>query len=70
MLLAFMKSVHVELSNERGNVGVLEVLTRSISIYSSVGNYIRGQLYLRTFENSFDGDITKLSFVFDHDIRC
>lgn len=26
--------------------------------------------YDRTFENSLDGDITKLSFVLDQDIRC
>lgn len=26
--------------------------------------------YARTFENSDDGDMTKLSFVFDHEMRC
>jgi len=26
--------------------------------------------YERTFENSLEGDITKLSLVLDHDIRC
>lgn len=26
--------------------------------------------YERTFEKSLEGDITKLSAVFDHDIRC
>jgi len=26
--------------------------------------------YDRTFENSVDGDMTKLSFELDHDIRC
>lgn len=24
----------------------------------------------KTFENSLDGDMTKLSFVLDHEIRC
>ena len=26
--------------------------------------------YERTLENSVDGDMTKLSFVLDHEIRC
>lgn len=30
----------------------------------------RLETHARTLENSDEGDITKLSLVFDHDIRC
>lgn len=64
-----MKAVHVQLSNKRRDVGVLEIRpTGCVSIAQHENGW--GGTYDRTFENSLEGDMTKLSFVLDHEMRC
>jgi hypothetical protein len=68
-----MKPVHIELSNERRDISVLEILTNeaNISNQATICEALsRGETDARTFENSDVGDMTKLSLVLDHDIRC
>jgi hypothetical protein len=36
----------------------------------AVSSYERGGTYDNTLENSLDGDMTKLSLVLDHEMRC
>lgn len=64
----FVEPVHVQLPYEGGNVGMLEI--RSIRRLVQAINMVINRTYDKTFENSVDGDITKLSLVFDHDIKC
>ena len=61
-----MKSVHIQLSYKRRNIGMLEILTKQISRRLQEWHV---QTYARTFENSFVGDITKLSLELDQDIK-
>lgn len=69
-----MKTVHIELSYKGRDVGMLKILT-VMTISDSSGARMRereimGITHERTFENSDVGDMTKLSFVLDHDIKC
>lgn len=64
-----METVHVQLPNEGGDIGVLEILTiegsqRTCKIARKSGTDAK------TFENSEVGDMTKLSLVLDHEMRC
>ncbi len=47
---------------------MFEVLTVGIS--RDDGREKNHWTYAKTLENSLDGDMTKLSFVVDHEIRC
>lgn len=47
---------------------MLEVLPKTVSL--ATWYLTSSGLYARTFENSEDGDMTKLSFVLDHEIKC
>jgi hypothetical protein len=52
---------------------VLEILTKeaNISNQATICEALsRGGTNARTFENSDVGDMTKLSLVLDHDIKC
>jgi hypothetical protein len=69
----FVKSVHVQLSNEGRNVGVLEIRPAgalSIARPDTSQGGIGTGTYDRTFENSLEGDMTKLSLVLDQEIKC
>jgi hypothetical protein len=48
---------------------MFEVLT-ALHQYPTTRDYKSRSTHARTFENSEDGDITKLSFVLDHEIKC
>lgn len=65
-----MKTVHIELSDKRGDIGVFEILTGAVLAAISIARHRTGITNARTFENSDVGDITKLSLVFDQEIRC
>lgn len=68
-----MKTIHIELSNERRDISVLEILTKEVDISNQATiceALSKGGTDARTFENSDVGDMTKLSLVLDHDIRC
>lgn len=62
-----MESVHVELSNEGGYVGMFEVLPANSK---PMPRRIGACTNAKTFEKSADGDITKFSLLLDQDIRC
>jgi hypothetical protein len=64
----FVEAVHVELAHERRDIGMLEVL--SMRRVSDIVGVISRVTYARTFENSVLGDMTKLSLLVDHEIRC
>lgn len=66
--LTFVKTIHVELSHEGRNVGVLEVLATENSQHLSSA-IETGATYARTFEKSFVGDTTKLSAELDQLIK-
>lgn len=65
----FVKAIHVQLAHERGNVGVLEVRPASPVSYIKSGQSSRCT-YDRTLEKSLEGDMTKLSLLLDHEMRC
>lgn len=65
--LTFVESVHIQLPNEGGHVCVLEVL--SVRSQPLPDRYVRSQTHESTFENSAEGDMTKLSLLFDQEIR-
>lgn len=48
---------------------MFEILPVHISPMVSTWNKL-SWTHAKTFENSDDGDITKLSFVLDHEIKC
>ncbi len=63
----FVKAVHVELSNEGGNIGVFEVLPAT---YQPCSIPLLCELaHERTLAKSALGDIMKLSLLLDQDIR-
>lgn len=79
-----MKAIHIQLADERGDVGVLEVQS-VIKVRDPLRRRICGNVLRRiclllllfikytydsTFEKSAVGDITKLSEVGVHDIKC
>jgi hypothetical protein len=67
----FVKPVHVQLSNKGRNVGVLEIRPAgALSIARPDTSQGGTGTYDRTFENSLEGDMTKLSLVLDQEIRC
>jgi hypothetical protein len=69
----FMKTVHIELSDERRDISVFKVLTGEANISTTLQDAKRFQgqgTDARTLENSDVGDMTKLSLVPDHEIRC
>ena len=61
-----MKAVHVQLSDKGRDIGVLEILPAFVSTSKSS---LPKSTYASTFENSGEGDMTKLSFEDDHEIR-
>lgn len=72
-----METVHVQLTNKRGDIGVFKVLTvavfspPNVSLIPHIGIIItREATHARTLENSEVGDITKLSLVLDQEMRC
>jgi hypothetical protein len=66
----FVKSIHVQLSDEGGDIGVLEVRAARVS-ESLIGRGSRADsTHAKTLENSDVGDMTKLSLVPDHEMRC
>lgn len=77
-----MKAIHIQLADERGDVGVLEVRS-VIKVSDSLRRCTCGHVlhriclslfikytYDSTFEKSAVGDMTKLSEVGVHDIKC
>lgn len=68
-----MEAIHVQLSYERRDVGVFEVLPNIVSKHVSstccTWNKVRWT-HAKTLENSVDGDMTKLSLELDHEIKC
>lgn len=63
-----MKPVHVQLADKGRNVGMFEIrpsrgLAGARSYYTSIA-------YAKTFENSVEGDMTKLSLDWDQEMRC
>jgi hypothetical protein len=66
-----METVHIQLSYERRNVGVFKILSEAKSA-SRAAIWLSGRVstYDRTFEKSAEGDMTKLSALADHDIKC
>lgn len=64
----FVKPIHVQLSHEGGDISMLEVLSTKVSVFLIW--YGCDHTHARTFENSDDGDMTKLSLVLDHEIKC
>src|SRR5437773_1594790 len=69
-ILTLVETVHVELSDERGNVGMLEVLATSSRVSNSIERLVRRLAYASTLENSCEGCMTKLSEVGVHEIKC
>lgn len=65
-----MESIHIQLPNKGGDVGVLEVLASGASAKPTLSSPGYTSTYAKTLENSEVGDITKLSWVFDQEIRC
>lgn len=65
-----METIHIELSDERGNVRVLKVLPKILFSNSLALGGDRTVTYASTLEKSAVGDITKLSAVLDQAIRC
>ena len=66
----FVESIHVELSYKRRDISVFEVL--AAARHMSAGSHLcrQAETNARTLENSDVGDMTKLSFVLDHEIKC
>lgn len=64
-----METVHIQLPNEGGDIGVLEILTIEGSQRTCKSERKSGTDD-KTLENSEVGDMTKLSLVLDHEIRC
>jgi hypothetical protein len=63
----FVKPIHIQLSNEGGDIGMFEV--RSARVRDEfIGK--EDSTHARTLENSDVGDMTKLSFVPDQEMRC
>lgn len=68
--LTFVETVHVQLSDKRRDVRVLEVLPgKSSAERLNLTTPRSSTTYARTLEKSVEGDMTKLSLLFDHDIR-
>jgi hypothetical protein len=66
----FVKTIHVQLSDERRNIRVLEVRALSMSVTKDHPAIETIETYAKTLENSGVGDMTKLSLVLDQQIRC
>lgn len=64
-----METVHIQLPDEGGDIGVLEILTTEGSQRTCKSERKSGT-NAKTFENSEVGDMTKLSLVLDHEMRC
>jgi hypothetical protein len=70
-LLTFVEAVHIQLSHERRDVGVLKVLANWVSHWACEASERAGGFpYASTFENSCEGCMTKLSEVGVHEMRC
>jgi hypothetical protein len=65
-LRTFVKAIHVQLSYKRRNICVLKIL----SVIGELRSSDDRSTYDKTLEKSLEGDITKLSAEFDHDIKC
>lgn len=63
-----MKTIHIQLPDERRNVRVFEIL--AVAQLVSFYGLRRFKTYARTLEKSCEGDITKLSAELDQLIRC
>ena len=61
-----MEPIHIELSDEGRDVGMFKVLSVSLSLLT---HFRSPATYARTFENSGEGDMTKLSFEDDQEIK-
>jgi hypothetical protein len=62
-----MKTIHIKLPDKRRNISMFEVLSNQCQHPRAILNH--WSAYARTLENSGDGDMTKLSFELDHEMR-
>lgn len=68
--LTFMKAVHIQLSDKRRDICMFKILAAwRFSIGTSCRRWFC-YTYARTLEKSFEGDMRKLSWDGDHEIRC
>jgi hypothetical protein len=67
--LAFVEPVHVKLPDKRRDVRMLEIVPSTVRTASTEQKKGAGT-HARTLANSEEGDMTKLSFEFDHEMRC
>lgn len=63
----FVKSIHVQLTNKRRDVGVFEILPANHEQSKGVVSWLSAT-YDKTLEKSVDGVMTKLSLLFDQDM--